>query len=197
MKTSKNPEVSTPSKLLDVVSPIPIAYPSEVKRKQHAEVLTTSENIANKKAKRDAKIEKQNKSVIKLVRKAFKKRIAFEDQLPSSSGGELDEDLFNDENELESEFFEKVGSINVDDYVLVEFAGKVEPLYYVGVVMKCEGEDVTVNFMKKGKLQFIFPQAKDESIIRMETIKKILPPPTVRRGHFTFNVIFPKTITVV
>lgn len=206
-RTSKSPEnpstpgtsnAITPSKVLDVVSPIPITYPSEVRRKQHAQVLTTAENIANKKAKRQAKAEKENKSMLKLVRKPFKKRIAFEDELPSSSGGEWDEESSHDESEIdESEFFEMVESVNVDDYVLVQFMGKVKPLYYVGVVTKCEGQDVTVNFMKRGKLQFIFPQAKDESIIQVNSIKKILPSPTVRRGHFTFQVIFPKTITVV
>ena len=203
-KTLKSPKCPalTPSKVLDIVSPIPIADPSQVKRKQHAQVLTTPENIANKKAKRDAKTEKQNKrenkSVFKLVRKPFKKRIAFEDGLPSSSGGEWDEDLSDDEHEVdETDFFENVCSVNVDDYVLVQFVGKVKPLYYIGIVTKCENQEVTVNFMKRGKLQFIFPQAKDESVIQMKTIKKILPPPSERRGHFTFKVIFPKTITLV
>lgn len=193
LKTTK----ATPTKLLEIVSPVPKCDASAVvKNKQHAQLLTTPENIEAKKAKRAIKIAKQEKK--SKFRKPAKKQIILEEELPSSSGGEWDEKSSVDEDVDEEDFLERVESVKDHDYVLVEFpSGKNRVLYYVGIVLNTNIDGVEVKFMKKGKVQFVFPQAEDISVVKMEQIKKVMPVPNVRRGHFNFQLRFPKTMTVV
>lgn len=62
----------------------------------------------------------------------------------------------------ENEFFEKVERVDFDNYVLVEFIGKVKLMIHVA---KCVDQDVTVNFEKRGKYQLISPAVKDKSVV--------------------------------
>ncbi|KAI4466544.1 hypothetical protein MML48_2g00008645 [Holotrichia oblita] len=139
----------TPSNFLDTdSSTIP-------KRKQHAEVLTTPENIAARKEKRKNRADRELKGKRKTRAEPFVFRIptknttTFEDQFAKSSGEEWEEDASSEEETItEENFFEPTENVKVGDYVLVEFMGKSK-LYYVGNVVECEGDAIKVNFMKK------------------------------------------------
>lgn len=93
--------------------------------------------------------------------------------------------------ELEEEIdFERALSddvvLNVNDFVLVEFAGKREVVMYVGQIEEVEdkGESYKVKFMRKNNdsWKFYFPAQEDSSSVERKDIKMKLPQPNLSGG---------------
>jgi hypothetical protein len=105
--------------------------------------------------------------------------------------------ISNLEDDDECSFFEENPVPVLGCWVLVEFVGKKTNLYYVGQVTQIENAVITVNFLKKGKKQYVFPTVKDESTINFKQIKKVMPEPNVRRGYYSFQIKLPQHLNFV
>lgn len=107
------------------------------------------------------------------------------------------DDKSSDEGEIEPEFFfEEVTSLKTSDWVLVEYIGKRSKLYYAGLITETVPA-VMCKFIKRRGKGFVFPLVEDKAEIDLTTVKKILPKPIDRRGHHTFKIKFPSSITIV
>ncbi|KAF5272239.1 hypothetical protein FQA39_LY01321 [Lamprigera yunnana] len=73
--------------------------------------------------------------------------------------------------------------IECGDYLLVRFLTKKRTLYYTGLVEKIyDNGDFSVNFLRRYKSGFHFPNVKDVSKISRNQINKKLPRPTDMPG---------------
>lgn len=118
-----------------------------------------------------------------------------EEDLWKASGDSLDDVNpygTSDDSDVEEDFCE-TSSPRVGDYVFVAFASKKSKTYYVGRVMEenSSTSDSLVNFLRKERAHFHFPSIKDEALVPRDWVKKVLPIPNVRRGHYTFKIKFP------
>ena len=80
--------------------------------------------------------------------------------------------------------------------VLVEYKallprGLTTVIYYIGKVEAMEGNDVTVNCLRRKKRQFSLPAVKDLNIVSLLEVKKVLPEPKLQRGYHSFDIKFP------
>lgn len=113
------------------------------------------------------------------------------EHLKDSSGGEWEEGGSEDEEDIEKTFWEEDLEIKIGDWVLVQFQGKKNTLYYVGKVLERTKNMFKVTFCKKQGASFVFPLVTDEAEVERLQIKKKLPYPKERRGHFNFPLKFP------
>lgn len=181
------------------------------REKEATKLMKLQERKRKKEEKDKVKAAKKKKIRVSDDESSFDEEIEKEiENLPDSSGGEWDETYGMSEDEEvadESNFLEEVASVDHSDWVLVEFEGKKEKLFYVGLVVENRKTEnnrgsarVLVNFLKKeGKTSsYIFPMEKDEGWVDLRQIKKVLPTPEIRRGHHSFPCkYFPANIKLV
>lgn len=182
---------------------------AEIKRKRlckEAEIITNDdymrkkeEELKNKKVKLDVegKIKPITAESLKKKRLTKKEIEKLVENLSDSSGGEWDEHGDDSEEDVEDDFLETVQSVEVSDWVLVEYQGRKSNLYYAGCVTALEGSEITVNFLKKRNKQYAYPDQKDEDNISIDRVKKMLPSPEVRRGYYNFKIKFPNNLHLV
>lgn len=99
----------------------------------------------------------------------------------------------SDNSEVEADNFFEVCSPKMGDFVFVEFSRKKGTTYFVGQVTESSptASEVLVNFLRKKEANFHFPQIKDEGLVPIENVKKVMPVPEVRRGHYKFKIKLP------
>lgn len=107
-------------------------------------------------------------------------------------------DSDSDTSEVEIDSFFQKSTPKVADFVLVEFANKKSVKYFVGQITEIISAslEVMVNFLRKSQANFLFPTIRDEGVVLQETIKKFLPAPQIRRGHYNFKIPFPHIICI-
>lgn len=151
-----------------------------------SEVLTSKEVLQRLQEKSDLKKKKPTKN------KETVQAISSDEECESPEYMESDDD--NCLEFLEEESDSEINSVvEINSWVLVQYASKKFVKHYVGQVMdKDKDEDVWhVKFLKWKKDLFIWPVIEDTDSIRYNDIIKILPKPTTtRRGYLKFNVKF-------
>lgn len=81
--------------------------------------------------------------------------------------------------------------LEVEEWVLVQYATKKSIRHYVGQITGKEDDDWITKFTRRHKKAFIWPQQEDVDIVASENIVTILDKPTVdRRGRFVFPIKF-------
>lgn len=150
------------------------------------------------------RLEKKRKLASKVVKFKPKSKSTKKLSLPDSSDSEcLDEISLHDESDCEnlaqllahttSEIEELIDLemseeivLQVNDFVLVEFAGKKTKVMFVGQIeaLEEEGMSYKVKFMRKkdDSWKFYFPEKDDISSIEKSDIKLKLPQPSISGG---------------
>lgn len=72
--------------------------------------------------------------------------------------------------------------IRSNDYVLVKYPTKKRTLHFVGIVESCNKDDYVVNFLRKYKSGFRFPDLQDVSNVSREDIVSKIPNPVEAPG---------------
>lgn len=193
------------------VRPFPRAEPREnnrggrMKRKSRILTLTPEKNrIAAERIARDLK--KQN--VVKnlpndepqsMPRRAISKRSRnnlFSENLDSDSDSDecysihdesdtydIEDELSNDDDmsQMEIDIQKEMPELNSGDYVLVKFATKMTLKYFVGHILKKEGLEYSIKFLRKRPTcwKFYFPDIDDISTVDHEDLILKLPEPVV------------------
>ncbi|GFN80397.1 pogo transposable element with krab domain [Plakobranchus ocellatus] len=91
-----------------------------------------------------------------------------------------------------------VENVSVNDYVLCEFAKKAHKFYYVGQMTKerDSDDDVEADFLRRKGSYFVKPLVEDISSVHIDSIKALLPQPTVHgttlrtKGELVFSTEF-------
>lgn len=96
-------------------------------------------------------------------------------QLLTSVTSELEENIDFENDDLE---------IRINDFILVEFAGKKSKVLFVGQVEEKEENNYKVKFMRRKECswKFYFPEKDDISCIERSDIKMKLPQPNIIGG---------------
>ncbi|XP_046383032.1 uncharacterized protein LOC124172345 isoform X2 [Ischnura elegans] len=141
--------------------------------------------------KKNTAIGKKTSEATKSCRSLFNANVAIDNcegphqNSDTTSEGGLSNPLEGNEDILEG-FGNKVGTVKVGDYVLIEFSSK-KKFYYVGRIIKearkHNGAEVTY-LRKSSKVpnSFFFPHIEDIASVSMKDIKLVLPPPSYRKG---------------
>ena len=134
-------------------------------------------------------------------KKAVSKKLLLESDTDSDVDQSIsysDEEDDSNQNEPQEIVLESVENVKVDDFVIREFTTKTSKFYYVGRVVKERDSDdeLEVDFYRyKGK-RFLKPMVEDVSIVHIDAVKAILPPPMFKgttqrtRNEIIFNVNF-------
>lgn len=209
--TSTNQLNTNQCSVLKFVSPEAIrAYPKAAARKtqrkqtrkRKSTVITSTPEKENIESQQE---QKNKKNVNRIKRTIFNDGDTSEDEIineitnDESDDGNLADLISSSESEHEEpeEFFENPNPI-INSWVLVHFEGrKGSDLFYAGQVIDIKGTQIAVNFLKKGTKQYNFPLVKDEAIVDISQIKKILPEPELRRGYYNFKINFPRSLNLV
>lgn len=90
----------------------------------------------------------------------------------SSSGSDADGEMAYDDSR-DSSFFEKdkimeESELQVTDFVIIKYVLKKSMKHYVGEIENIENDRIRVNFLKFENVKFLFPETKDEDIVRKE-----------------------------
>ncbi|KAK9701931.1 CENP-B N-terminal DNA-binding domain [Popillia japonica] len=91
--------------------------------------------------------------------------------------------------------------VTVGAWVLVKFKRMKDSdrlVHYIGQIteiVECS-EEILVNFLRRKEKCFIFPENKDESILPIDDVARVLPEPYIRRGMHTFNCSLCCTVTM-
>lgn len=188
------------------VSPVDLCgYPRAGQRKQsnrgrkRGKTMNATSTPEMKRIREEA----ENKKMKKRSRTTLAKKLFADDD--SDSDISL-RDVFENESENESDSMcesnvlslDVVQNVDIDDFVVVEFASKTKRCYYVGQVLKPrdEDDDVEIEFFRKKGSHFVKPPVRDVSSVHIDDIKAILAPPTLRgttnrtRGELFFSVNF-------
>lgn len=80
--------------------------------------------------------------------------------------------------------------LEVEDYVLVKFLSGKNSKYYVGKIIECVDNELTIKYLRKNqKGSFSWPPVDDISVITRLDIEKKLPKPIIgRRGELKFII---------
>lgn len=115
----------------------------------------------------------------------------------SSSDNDVSQEVCDDSSDVESdvEYFQYDSDINIEDFVVAQYATKKSLKHYVGQVKALNNDEFTVSFLKRLPANtFVFPEQVDEDVINITDIILKLPPPyisgsTARAAkHFVFSV---------
>lgn len=156
--------------------------------------------------KQNARLKKQK--IIEGRKKGIKRRLFCpaneeeestdeDDEISLPSSEDIDWHQVSSQSEDEEEFFDHTPNVEDGAWVLVAFPGRKGELYYAGQVVEKQEEQVMINFLKKGRKQYTFPDVQDQSIVHLSDIKKVLPTPTIRRGSYSFPIKFPYSLNLV
>lgn len=139
-------------------------------------------------------------SLTETQRKQSQQKVIRRDSTSSDTDSEVptyqdsdDPEEFLDElrNSVENDFVDDHGTIEVNRWVLVQYATKKTTKYYVGKVIEKNGADEwQIKFARFRKNKFIWPNVEDEDIVDSANIVRILPEPTEDRRGITFSVKF-------
>lgn len=151
-----------------------------------AEVITAPKNPD---AEPDAEIPNQKKNQKKRSQKAL---INVSDESSESNDESIpyqdsdnDEEFLQEMQNLQENLQSKESeTIEVDKWVLVQYATKKSLKHFVGkVIGKGECDDWLIRFLRFKKSKFIWPNVDDEDLVDSANILKILPQPKEdRRG---------------
>ncbi|KAK9719051.1 Plasma-membrane choline transporter [Popillia japonica] len=139
-------------------------------------------------------------SLTETQRKQSQQKVIRRDSTSSDTDSEVptyqdsdDPEEFLDElrNSVENDFVDDHGTIEVNRWVLVQYATKKTTKYYVGKVIEKNGADEwQIKFARFRTNKFIWPNVEDEDIVDSANIVRILPEPTEDRRGITFSVKF-------
>lgn len=101
-----------------------------------------------------------------------------------------DEDIQNDNQEISSQDSpaSELHEVVVDKYIIAEFVSAKGKAHYAGKVIKKEGNNLTVNFLRKRGLYFTYPDVPDEAQIKERDVIKVLTDPFISRGRHYFEI---------
>ncbi|KAG5894225.1 hypothetical protein JTB14_002274 [Gonioctena quinquepunctata] len=103
------------------------------------------------------------------------------------------EELVKEYDEREDERKEPEEILKPGKWVLVEFATKKTQKYFIGQIVKIEGEDLSITFLRKSdgdsnNRTFVWSLQEDESVASENDIAMVLPEPNiVRRGQLEIS----------
>ncbi|KAK4885420.1 hypothetical protein RN001_001691 [Aquatica leii] len=180
-------------------------------RRIFAETLTADDvrlrMIENAKNKRKPTVKKTQKQ------KSKKPVEKTEETLDSDASLQLvhdtDDDISHDENNTSAteedncgkakEFVKFDGSnqnIVANSWVFVRFNNskscveKEECIHYVGQVLEVNDSEIMVNFLRKKKIHFVYPDVPDQSLVSVDDVAMVLREPYIKRGMNYFHVNF-------
>lgn len=141
---------------------------------------------------------KQAQEKIQEVKKKTCKKVAKKKKdTPETSDSEDVVDYVESADDMDPENFSDTSAgdqdctLEVNKWVLVQYATKKTIRHYVGQIIEKMEEEWKIKFARFSKGMFIWPQEEDTDSIREEDIVRILPQPTTdRRGRFSFSIDF-------
>lgn len=131
---------------------------------------------------------------------SVKKHLIFDDDDSASdiSLSDVVNDVIDSENNDDLLELGNITTVNVEDFVLCEFAKKSHKFYYVGQVVKGrdQDDDIEVDFYRRKGSYFVKPVVPDISPLHIDSVKALLPKPNARgttartKGELIFAVNF-------
>ncbi|MGH0123239.1 UNVERIFIED_CONTAM: hypothetical protein FKN15_011704 [Acipenser sinensis] len=175
---------------------LPLSKTSATKAKQKQKVVKTRiltdtpEKLELEKTHREREEEKATQSTKKQCVKGSKKQSSKQTTVEEGSSDESDmsvvlDDITDDESLQESSDEDDL-TLKGGDFVVVNFAGKSRNYHYIGLLEKVDGNDLEVEFLRRGRITpglgqttFKFRPMDEGSFPRRDVIKKLPRPLTV------------------